>query len=113
MGGSNSINSKQELHATSHGGSTGAHTQASTMEAHQEIVRDALHKCETAAKDSGLEMSQFEIVQEVQWCTNSAPVWNGYSSATGALGHIPRDPLNTDLITSTMVHDGKFNFMAS
>ena len=90
------------LHPSTRGGTSGSHTAASTIEGHNRIVRAGLHRSETAAKEFSLEMSPLEHVQEVQWCTNATPAWQGCSASQGALGHTPRDPLTTQEITATM-----------
>lgn len=96
---------------TSRGGATSSHTPAGTIEGHNRVVRTGLHRAETAAKSLGLGLTRQELVQEVQWCTNAVPGWQGVSASQGALGHTPRDPMNVQEVTSTAATDPRERFL--
>ena len=59
---------KLEFLPSAAGGSTASQTAAGSIESNNRIIRNALHKCETAMIGEGLDVDPVYLKDQVMWC---------------------------------------------
>ena len=75
------------------------------MNVQQQLLRDAIHQVDYSCTENELAMSGEEVESMAVWPYNSSYGGDDSCPCMRALGHVPRDPLQTCALTTSQAED--------